>query len=526
MASFQMLPVGEYCMYLRKSRADLEAEERGEGETLDRHRKQLYALSKRYGINITHVYQEIVSGDRIATRPEMIQLLQDVEEGRWKGVLVMEVERLARGDTMDQGLVAQSFKESETLIITPQKIYDPNNEADEEYFEFGLFMSRREYKTTKRRLQGGRRTSVKEGRYVGTRPPYGYKFNGLTGKKRLMEIDPDQAEVVKLIFDLYLNGTPQDRNMGSIKIAGYLTDHRIPTYRGGEEWNFNVVLQILNNEVYIGKIQWDKQHKVVTRSGTKYKKMPRDQWIHADGIHEPIIDEETFRKVQFKLKNQPNTPVAPGAPVNNPLAGILKCGLCGKTMLRYHFGYDRKTKSASLRCNTRLCVTRSSRLDYVEERLIEALKAWLKEAKIDMGKKTPTISGNQAFLDKAEKSINQELADLQGQREKLFDLLERGVYTEELFLERSKSIAERIEAGTAKLEQVKKEKVAAAVQETMKKDFIPTMQEVLRIYPKVKDAQKRNELLKSILLKVEYFKSGDDVKPKDFELRITPRFSQ
>jgi site-specific DNA recombinase len=49
----------------------------------------------------------------------MLKLLQDVEEGRWKGVLVMEVERLARSDTMDQGLVAQSFKESETLIVTP-----------------------------------------------------------------------------------------------------------------------------------------------------------------------------------------------------------------------------------------------------------------------------------------------------------------------------------------------------------------------------------------------------------------------
>lgn len=92
----------------------------------------------------------------------MLKLLQDVEEGRWKGVPVMEVERLARSDTMDQGLVAQSFKESETLIVTPQKIYDPNNDADEEYFEFGLFMSRREYKTTKRRLASGRRASVRK----------------------------------------------------------------------------------------------------------------------------------------------------------------------------------------------------------------------------------------------------------------------------------------------------------------------------------------------------------------------------
>ncbi|MNW20112.1 hypothetical protein D3C71_2203560 [compost metagenome] len=60
----------------------------------------------------------------------------------------------------------------------------------------------------------------------------------------------------------------------------------------------------------------------------------------------------------------------------------------------------------------------------------------------------------------------------------------------------------------------------------MKKDFIPTVQEVLKLYPKIDDAEKKNQLLKSILVKVEYFKAGEDAKPKDFELRIIPRFSK
>ena len=103
----------------------------------------------------------------------MKKLLTDVKMGKWKGVLVVEVERLARGETMDQGIVAQAFKISETKIITPMKIYDPNNEFDEEYFEFGLFMSRREYKVINRRLQRGRLMSVNEGKYVGSVAPFG-----------------------------------------------------------------------------------------------------------------------------------------------------------------------------------------------------------------------------------------------------------------------------------------------------------------------------------------------------------------
>ena len=153
-----------FCMYLRKSRADADAEARGEGETLARHEKALLEVSKRGHYNVTEIYREVVSGETIAARPVMQRLLSEVEQGAWEGVLVMEVERLARGDTIDQGIVAQTFKFSDTKIITPIKTYDPANEYDEEYFEFGLFMSRREYKTINRRLQRGRVASVKEDR--------------------------------------------------------------------------------------------------------------------------------------------------------------------------------------------------------------------------------------------------------------------------------------------------------------------------------------------------------------------------
>lgn len=184
----------QYCMYLRKSRTDLEAEARGEGETLKRHEKILLELARKMNINITQIYREVVSGESIAARPVMQELLSDVEKGLWDGVFVVEVERLARGDTMDQGLVAQTFKYSHTKIITPLKIYDPSNEFDEEYFEFGLFMSQREYKTINRRLQRGRLQSVKEGKFVGSVAPYGYKRKNL-----------------KMIPDIHLNPIPMRR---------------------------------------------------------------------------------------------------------------------------------------------------------------------------------------------------------------------------------------------------------------------------------------------------------------------------
>ncbi|MFR5079251.1 MAG: recombinase family protein [[Clostridium] innocuum] len=187
----------QYLIYLRKSRADREAELRGEGETLARHEKALLELARRQHLPIADIYREVVSGETIASRPMMQQLLSEVEQGVWDGVLVMEVERLARGDTIDQGIVAQAFKLSDTKIITPIKTYDPNNEFDEEYFEFGLFMSRREYKTIKRRLNNGRQASVKEGKYVGNRPPYGYERIARRTTSFTLKPLEKEAQVVK-----------------------------------------------------------------------------------------------------------------------------------------------------------------------------------------------------------------------------------------------------------------------------------------------------------------------------------------
>ena len=121
---------GNYAMYLRKSRADREAEARGEMETLARHEKLLFETAKRMQITVSAVYKEIVSGETISARPVMQKLLAEIEQGIWDGVLVVEVERLARGDTIDQGIVSQAFKLSDTKIITPVKVYDPNNEFD------------------------------------------------------------------------------------------------------------------------------------------------------------------------------------------------------------------------------------------------------------------------------------------------------------------------------------------------------------------------------------------------------------
>ncbi|MBR2160549.1 MAG: recombinase family protein, partial [Clostridia bacterium] len=135
-------------IYLRKSRED----EEFKGETLARHEKMLTEYCARNKLTVVDTYKEVVSGERIENRPQMIALMDAVAGGSYDGVVCIEIERLSRGNPIDQMEILDVFKGSATKIYTLNKVYDLTKEdLDEEYFEFALFMSRREYKTIVRR---------------------------------------------------------------------------------------------------------------------------------------------------------------------------------------------------------------------------------------------------------------------------------------------------------------------------------------------------------------------------------------
>lgn len=166
----------------------------------------LREYAQSHGMEIGAVYEEIVSGESIDARPKMKQLLREVEQGRWAGVLCMDIDRLARGDSADQARVSNTFRISGTLIITPSKVYDQSRESDEEYVDFELFMARREYKAISRRIMRGRIASAKEGHFIGSTPPYGYDKVRVE-KGRGYTLSPNsESDTVKQIYSMCISG--------------------------------------------------------------------------------------------------------------------------------------------------------------------------------------------------------------------------------------------------------------------------------------------------------------------------------
>lgn len=514
-----------YAIYLRKSRADADAEARGEGETLARHESALLHLAKIRNLSVGKIYREIVSGETISARPEMQQLLNDVEQGCWDGVLVMEVERLARGDTMDQGIVAQAFKYSNTLIITPNKTYDPNNEADEEYFEFGLFMSRREYKTINRRLQRGRETSINEGKFVGNKAPYGYRRKKLDHEKGYtLEIVPEEAQIVRLIFDWYAHGI-DGSPVGCQKIVNRLHDMGLPSPTGAEWWSPATIKPMMRNPTYIGKIVWGRRaQKKQTQNGIISISRPRSEdYKCVNGLHEAIISEALWDDVQRKIEIMPETSCIRDRALQNSLAKVLYCGECGKSMTRRP--YVRGKHQPVILCATKGCPTVSADYYAVERRILLSLSEWVEKYKSSWNE---TEEAKQADNESNSiiKNLEQEVKKLESQKSKLYDLLEQGVYDTATFLDRSKNLADRIDASKTRLITVQRKQDEMDRQRKAVESFIPSIEYVLEYYWTTEDPSARNQMLRSVIDRVEYHKliSGRwHSDPEAFEIILYPR---
>lgn len=516
----------QYLIYLRKSRADRDAEAQGQGDTLARHRAALVELAHRQGLAIAEIFEELVSGETITARPEMQKLLQVVESGLYAGVLVMEVERLARGNTRDQGVVAETFQYSGTKIITPLKTYDPTDESDQEYFEFGLFMSRREYKTINRRLQRGRSTSLSEGKFIAGTAPYGYRKQKLPQQRGFtLEIIPEQAGVVHRIFSLYISGEAQPsgetRQYGAFTIAKKLDEEGIPS-PSGAKWPPCTVKDILCNPTYAGMLRWSHRPTVKRmEAGQVVESRPVNHAMPlTPGLHPPIVDRSMWEAAQERLKARSHAPMPGNRTTQNPLAGLLYCSVCNRSMERRKFARGRDM----LMCPTKDCPTMGAVLDDVETSLLGGLQLWLSAYRVSAQESSANSTGAVQEVKRTVARLDRSLTTLQKQRDSLFDLLEQGVYTPDLFQERSHALSQKINTNQAALEEAHAQLTAEQALADQQYFAIPKITSVLEQYAELDTPQDKNELLKALIQRVFYTKTqGGRYAPSDMALTILPK---
>lgn len=505
-------------LYLRKSRKDIEEEKKALEtgnlfDTLQRHRSTLISMCKKENHNIIQIYEEVVSGESITERPQIQSLIHELESGIIDAVLVMDIDRLGRGDMLDSGILDRAFRYSGTKIITPSEVYDPDSETWELVFGIKSLVAREELKSITKRMQRGRRASAAEGKHIGKNPPYGYLRDG----NLKLYPDPETAWVVKKIFQMMCDGK------GRQLIAQELDRLGInPPTSKRKNWSPSTITAIIKNEVYKGVIIWG-QVKHIKQNG-KYirKKLPRERWNVVKNAHEPLVSESLWIKANQTHSGKFIPHSSTTKALSNPLAGILQCEICGYTLL-YQPKKDRP--NAQIRCVQPQCkgVQKGASLALVENRILQGLKEFIDTLEVQEEVAKKEEQSVIPFKEKAIKKKEKELAELQLQKSKLHDFLERGIYTIEIFMERQQNITERIKKLETEIKQLQEE---IQIEEYKNKSidvFVPKVKNVLDAYHTTTDIEKKNRLLKSVLEKATFLRKIEWTKQDQFLIHLYPK---
>lgn len=363
----------ETLLYSRKSRTDdpsLSVE-----EVLAKHETILDETAERFlggKVPEENRFREIVSGETIKDRPEIQKILKLIESPRYKAILIVEVQRLSRGDLEDAGRLIKLLRYTNTLIVTQYKIYNLQDEYDRDAFERELKRGNEYLEYQKKIMKRGRLQSVKDGNFIGPFAPFGYDKTIITVDKKkchTLKINEAEADIVRMVFDLYVN-----QNLGPTTIARKLNELGIKP-RKSDLWNHETIKSMITNEHYIGKVRWNWRQTInVVEDGVINKKTHRvEEYLVYDGKHEAIISDELFYAVKERQGKNPK--VKPKVKLRNPLAGLLICK-CGKTMsYRTYTKNGVQSSAPRLVCNNQAyCKTSSCSYDEIFARVKEVLE--------------------------------------------------------------------------------------------------------------------------------------------------------
>jgi hypothetical protein len=269
----------------------------------------------------------------------------------------------------------------------------------------------------------------------------------------------------------------------------------------------NNIANIINNEVYLGKIRWRREPvKRVVKDGMLAKKrILNDDYELYEGRHEPIITDEQWNMAKAAQKKRNHTPNHKDRQLRNPFASILVCGKCGAIMKRKT---PKKERSCIpwYQCPTRGCDCKMIKCDTVEKYIYDAMEEWLGQYILQINSdQRPIIDPIEASLE----TVRGQIAALQQQQDKLCEYLEKGIYSVEMFAKRNTVLSAEIQKLQSSETELIQQQYAGAEKKKTSLQIIPTTQQILDNYD-ILTILEKNQLWKLVLKKVTVYRSQDD----------------
>lgn len=462
----------------------------------DSQAKLLKDYAKSHGYVVSKIFYEVgISGRKADKRPEfqkMIGLAKSSDHPA-DAILVWKYSRFARNQ--EESIVYKSLlkkKHNVDVISVSEPLVDgPFGSLIERIIEW-----MDEYYSV--RLSGevtrGMKEKAERGGYQ-ARPPLGYK---IVTHKEPPVIVPEEAEIVKLIFEKYAN-----ENLGIFEIARLLNMHNFKTSHG-KEFERRSIEYILQNPTYCGMIRWNR---TINESN---EIRPESEWIVTDGEHPAIISKELFDKAQERYKREYRPRGArPVSTYKHWLSGVVKCPACGRTMTANTIRNNTRVYS-HFRCygyTKGKCMANNSISSIkLEPAVLESIKTVLDNGKITYRKieaKTDDTVDLKTILEDQIKKIDVKL-------QRIKEAYMNGIDTMEEYKENKQVVQEEKQHLEKQLSEIKEEK------SNSKDDDEDMLLRVKNVYDILSsdyvDATTKNDVLRSVVEKIIYEKDKDLLK--------------
>ena len=300
-----------------------------EGYSLEAQKNCLTKFVEREEMQIVNYYEDAgKSGKSIEGRPAFKKMLSDIESGQSVDyILVYKLSRFGRNaaDILNSLELIQTY---DVNLICIEEGIDSSQTSGKLLISVLSAVAEIERENILEQTMNGRREKARQGKWNGGPAPYGYMI-----KDNMLCVNEDEAELVRLIYDKYVN-----TNIGYTGIAKYLNMQGIKksvrTEKMIEQCSAHFVSLVLTNPVYCGKIAYGRRTlEKVKGKKNHYKRINASEYIKVEGLHEPIISEELWNKAQEKRKATGRKFASKyGKDRTHLLTGLLKCPVCGGPM--------------------------------------------------------------------------------------------------------------------------------------------------------------------------------------------------
>lgn len=356
-----------------------------ESESITNQKNMLIKYAMAKGWNVYKIYSDDDYSGLDAERPEFNEMIKDAQAGKFNIILCKTQSRFTRDMEFVEKYLHNKFIEWRIRFVTVVDGADTSEKHNKKSRQINGLVNEWYCEDISDSIRSVLKSKQSSGKFIGSFASYGYMKD--ENDKNKLVIDEEASVVVRLIFNLYLQGN------GAQRIVYILNEREIPNptkyknlkgfkYVNSQAkdnrglWNKTTVKRILKNHMYIGHMVQHKRQKVNYKI-KKIREVPPEDWIWVENTHTPIVDSETFSKVQQRLKSNVRST---GTGQAHIFASKVKCMDCGSNMQKTSNGKD----DQYLRCKTytispkgkKLCTNHSINLSFLEKIICGKVKSY------------------------------------------------------------------------------------------------------------------------------------------------------